>query len=349
MINTNVSSRRGNDENRKNVENESTIKNSHIVHNKNDILATENNIERNTDNISIKYENDGWLQLNNFRTELESESNSEQSTSISHELIPHDYIPENNNITNDFKSSLATWATEHKISHISLRALLQILKQHAYFSNLPIDARSLLHTPRQSEIRVVTPGLYHHFGLLKSVLHVLTSVKNNNNCIKITINIDGLPLSKSSSQQLWPILGSILPYDNIFMIGLYHGNEKPANVNDFLKDFVEEAKEMCENGINVNGRNIQCRLEALICDTPAKAFVLCVKGHAGYSSCKCQIEGEYVGRRVCFPQINAPPRTDDDSIRKIDEIIFTNQISLVVWCKFLTSSLLVTFHLIICT
>jgi len=80
----------------------------------------------------------------------------------------------------------------------------------------------------------------------------------------MSINIDGLPLSKSSSQQFWPILGSIIPYNNVFVIGLYHGNDKPANANDFLKDFVNEMKDMCENGINFNGRNIQCRLEILI-------------------------------------------------------------------------------------
>ncbi|EFN71309.1 hypothetical protein EAG_00317, partial [Camponotus floridanus] len=133
--------------------------------------------------------------------------------------------------------------------------------------------RSLLKTPRRQEIRIVAPGIYYHFGLLNSLLDILTSIKDNIDCVKITVNIDGLPLSKSSSQQFWPILGSILSYDNVFLIGLYHGNEKPANSNDFLIDFVDEMKDICENGIDVNGRNIPCRLAALICDTPAKAFV----------------------------------------------------------------------------
>lgn len=91
-------------------------------------------------------------------------------------------------------------------------------------------------------------------------------------------------------------------------------------MNDFLKDLVVEAKDICENGIIINGCNIKCKLEALICDTPAKSFVLCVKGHTGYSSCtKCLTEGEYIGNRVCFPDINAPLRTDDDFVRKIDD------------------------------
>lgn len=83
---------------------------------------------------------------------------------------------------------------------------------------------------------------------------------------------------------------------------------------------VNEAKEICTNGIYVNSRNVPCRIEALICDAPAKAFVLRVKSHTGYSSCtKCITEGEYVGNRMCFPQIDAMLRSDNDFIQKIDD------------------------------
>jgi len=79
-------------------------------------------------------------------------------------------------------------------------------------------------------------------------------------------------------------------------------------------------QKICENGIIFNGRNIPYRLEALICDAPAKSFVLCIKGHSGYSSCtKCYTEGEYVNNRICFPQVDAPRRTNDDFIQKIDD------------------------------
>ncbi|EZA56088.1 hypothetical protein X777_03738, partial [Ooceraea biroi] len=191
---------------------------------------------------------------------------------------------------------------------------------HSCFSTLSLDARSLLKTLRRQEIRTVTSGIYHHFGLLNSLLDILKSIKDDIDCIKLSINIDGLPLSKSSSQQFWPILGSVSPYNNVFLIGLYHGNDKPANANDFLKDFVDEVTNICENVIDINDRNIPCRLVALICDTPAKAFVLCVKGHSGYFSCtKCRIEGEFVRNRVCFPQVDVPLRTDDEFKQKIDE------------------------------
>lgn len=289
---------------------------SHVTDKRNELqIASENDTiyEPNENNTSRKCESDKCVQFNELDSEQSSENICCESTHVT---------SENANITYyDFKSNLAVWAIKHQISHIALRTLLQTLKQHSCFSKLSIDARSLLKTPRkQREMRIVTPGIYYHFGLLNSILDMLTAVKDNIDCVKITINIDGLPLSKSSSQQFWPILGSVLPYDNVFLIGLYHGNAKPANVNDFLKDFVDEATDICENGINIDGRIIQCRLETLICDSPAKAFVLCVKGHSGYSSCtKCETEGEYVGNRICFPQVDAPLRTDDDFIRKTDD------------------------------
>ncbi|XP_070152031.1 uncharacterized protein [Polyergus mexicanus] len=211
LLNTSILSHSNDYENAEYLKNDSTI-NSHKCY---ETLAIENDTVSERNNISIKCENDEYIEL--------IESDSEQfSVSISQESVPYiaNANTENANTTDDFKNSLAVWATEYQISHTALRALLQRLKQHSCFSKLLLDARSLLQTPRRQEIRIVTPGTYYHFGLLNSVLDILTSIKDNIDCVKIAINIDGLPLSKSSSQQLWPILGSVLSYDNIFLIGL---------------------------------------------------------------------------------------------------------------------------------
>ncbi|XP_036151365.1 uncharacterized protein LOC114255611 isoform X1 [Monomorium pharaonis] len=227
---------------------------------------------------------------------------------------------ENTHLVNsDFEKGFAVWATKYQIPHNALKALLEKLRQHSCFSTLCVDPRSLLKTPRTQTIRVVEPGIYHHFGLLNCLSDALT-LQTDIDCVRICINVDGLPLSKSSQQQFWPILGSIIPYNNVFMIGLYHGNKKPADVNNFLQDFVDEATEICENGIYINNRHIQCRIEALICDAPAKSFVLHVKGHSGYSSCtKCITEGEYIKNRIYFPQTDAPLRTDENFLQKVDD------------------------------
>jgi len=105
-----------------------------------------------------------------------------------------------------FEDNLATWAVKHHISHTALSALLLTLRKHSCFSTLFVNARTLLKTPKQQDVRIVVPGTYYHFGLLKSIRQILSSVKEDIECLKIAINIDGLPLTKSSQQQFWPIL-----------------------------------------------------------------------------------------------------------------------------------------------
>jgi len=58
----------------------------------------------------------------------------------------------------------------------------------------------------------------------------------------LAIGIDGLPISKSSGGQLWPIMAYIitdLPLPKkVFPVGIYYGFEKPKDSNEFLLDFV---------------------------------------------------------------------------------------------------------------
>jgi len=67
------------------------------------------------------------------------------------------------------------------------------------------------------------------------------------------IGIDGLQISKNSSGQLWPILGYIIPYRKyVFPVGIYYGNEKLQDSNDFLSDFITEIIDLSMNGIDIN-------------------------------------------------------------------------------------------------
>lgn len=187
-----------------------------------------------TSDVNIEAENTAVTQNNiHERNENNEISNAQQcSTSDSYESGTF-LESENANIAvaiwsvDHVKNNLAIWGVQHHIPHTAIRALLEILRSHSCFSSLPADARSLLQTPRKQEVRIVVPGTYYHFGLRKSILNILTSMnaKRNIDNIKIAINIDGLPLSKSSPQQFWPILGSILPYNNVFVIGIYYGTE----------------------------------------------------------------------------------------------------------------------------
>jgi len=56
----------------------------------------------------------------------------------------------------------------------------------------------------------------------------------------------------------------------------------------------------------------------LLFDAVAKASILKIKGHSGYSSCtKCTQEGEYFDH-VVFPDIHFTKRTDDDFLNQSD-------------------------------
>lgn len=153
-------------------------------------------------------------------------------------------------------SSLAEWAVKNRITHSALNSLLSILKP--MHNELPLDSRTLLNTPRSITTKIVEPGSYFHFGLQKCIENLLckhSSIETLNR-VEIFINIDGLPLSKSSQSQVYPIQCCLaVNRNNVDMIGIYHGNEKPKDVNKFLEDFVNDANNCIKNGFYFKGHH----------------------------------------------------------------------------------------------
>lgn len=247
---------------------------------------------------------EGSLEKRNFDTE------SQQPTVYSLESTP--------DVNPTFSSELSKWCLAHNITHIAINDLLKILKPR--HPELPLDARTFLQTPRcrrESPFKLIEPGEYYHFGLKNCIIKLLTQFPKRRHLetIEILINIDGLPLSKSSSSQFYPILCSLYENRNIVdVIGLYHGYEKPKDCNLFLTDFVNEAIDLVQNGLIHEGRSHVIKIKGFICDAPAKSYIKYTKGHSGYMSCtKCESEGIYVNNGVCFPQIdNLHLRTDFD-------------------------------------
>lgn len=110
----------------------------------------------------------------------------------------YDILEEDN-----LKKFLSNWSVQYNIPHVALKSLLRKLKRYPAHANLPSDPRSLLSTPRNTETRIVPPGEYCHVGLLKGVEFIVKHMSTvPESVIKISVNIDGLPLSKSSPKQL---------------------------------------------------------------------------------------------------------------------------------------------------
>jgi len=155
---------------------------------------------------------------------------------------------------------------------------------------------------------------------------------NNLPSIDIMFNTDGLPLSKSSSSQLWPILSSVIEFKEVFVIELYHSfSSKPKNVNTYFYDFLHEVKLLVEEGLIFKPKKYTCRIKMFVTDLSAKAFGLYIKHHSGYSSCtKCYSEGEYVIHRICFPDVvSAELRTDISFVEKHDDNFHRGETPLV--------------------
>jgi len=77
-----------------------------------------------------------------------------------------------------------------------------------YLGNIPVDARTVLGTVKKKyKVREVKPGHYIHIGLIFQITFILSLLGETAvDCIQLLFNVDGLPLFKSSSSEIWPIL-----------------------------------------------------------------------------------------------------------------------------------------------
>lgn len=179
------------------------------------------------------------------------------------------------------RESICNWALTFGISLVALTALLGILQ--FYHPDLPKDARTILKTDTRYTIQNKVGGQYHYFGIFSSIKRTLSQIiasVTDGFTLKLQINIDGLPLFKSSGVQIWPILGLLVsvPMKEPVVIALFCGMNKPSSANEFLKDFIVELQEL-EKGFDFNGKQLFLKVNSVICDAPARAFVKRTKPH----------------------------------------------------------------------
>lgn len=221
---------------------------------------------------------------------------------------------------------LKKWAIECNVPHVTINKLLSILKEENYLplQKLPLDCRTLLQSgsSKTTNINILTPGSYYHFGLKEGIKNSSLKFKLDSK-IEVMVGVDGLPLSKSSSSQFWPILAYIYPHSNyVFPVGIYHGNEKPHDSNDYLEKFIREAKDLTLNGLELENILYKVSIRAFCCDAPARSFLLKIKGHSGFSSCtRCFQSGEYLNNRTCFPYLErgCQSRTHDGYVAMVQK------------------------------
>jgi hypothetical protein len=127
--------------------------------------------------------------------------------------------------------------------------------------------------------------------------------------VHLNINVDGLPLFKDSRKNhVYPILVEIYTSstkaNKIVCAGIYisdteGSNKMPGGVNEFLDLFVTELSVFQEVGMIIKGVSVEVKVNAFVCDTPARSDLKRIVGHSGYFSCeRCTQRGTYVGGHV---------------------------------------------------
>ena len=111
---------------------------------------------------------------------------------------------------------LASWVNKYNCIRDCTNDLLKILREREH--DLPKDCRILLSTTRVVDYNQKCGGSYLYLGIKNGIINVMESFQQQE--VLLDVNIDGLPLSKSSKLQPWPILGSFYE-SNVFVTALF--------------------------------------------------------------------------------------------------------------------------------
>ncbi|CAH8821342.1 unnamed protein product, partial [Trichobilharzia szidati] len=257
--------------------------------------------------------------------EVESSSVNTDTMTIETEVVPSppcssltpaastsQMCPQVSSERDEITSMLLNIMVTANISQAAANRILEVFR--AKLPQLPTSVRSVLRMCGSCESRLLGEGMYCHIGLQKCLQHYM--VESHYKTIELQLNVDGLSISKSSNQQLWPLLGRITAsfLSSVFMIGIYGGPSKPSSYRELCNDLVSELKDILSQGIHITklNRHFNVRLTAVICDAPARADVKFIVGHNASAGCdKCTVTGRKVDGRMTFGNGIFPIRTDD--------------------------------------
>lgn len=135
------------------------------------------------------------------------------------------------------RDKLSKWAIDHQIKRSALNALLILIRGYFNDNDLPLDGRTLVRTPRVSNVIVHGENnKYWHYGLKRAISNVLSSRQAVADNYSMNVNIDGLPLFRSSLSSFWPILIQLHELRNSTapsIVGIYCGKSEYTYIFSF--------------------------------------------------------------------------------------------------------------------
>ncbi|XP_055531789.1 uncharacterized protein LOC129722408 [Wyeomyia smithii] len=152
----------------------------------------------------------------------------------------------------DTTNAIRSSACDFNITHRALKEILSIIRHDYGDKDLPMDPRTLMRTPQRTGMtfKSISGGQYWHQGLeiclKKSFEHLTEDIQ-----IELNVNIDGLPIHRSSKYQFWPILCNVhqMPHIPPMTVGIFLGKIKPQNITEYLTPFVEELISVLSKGV----------------------------------------------------------------------------------------------------
>lgn len=177
---------------------------------------------------------------------------------------------------------LRDFCMRHLPADSAVNELLKILRVIKHPERLPKNHDELYFT---SEAPMPEPisiggGHYLHFGIKANLKYVEI---DNPQLEILTLNFswDGVRLFKSSNTTLWPIVMDIeeLPDVDVMLVGLFIGESKPKNPNEFFHCFNEECNDIKNSDFIVNvglsKKPVKVRSDFCTADVPARLWALC--------------------------------------------------------------------------
>ena len=211
---------------------------------------------------------------------------------------------------------LRDWVNTYNVKHNAVDGLLKIWRDEGH-TQLPKTARGLLKTSVDMNIQQVSGMAYTYLGLENAIranfLRYSEKVQDQVSHLEIGMNIDGLPIFKSTNDSLWPILVGIVNIEPpvVFPVAFSFGKSKPSDL-EFLKETVFDLDSILKNGLKINAqKHLTVSLRCIVCDAPAKAMVKGVKLVSGYYGCdRCEVKGIWDGKVIYDETRNLPLRTN---------------------------------------
>ena len=189
---------------------------------------------------------------------------------------------------------------------------------------LPKDSRTLLKIDQKAASTTLFNGKYTYFGVRK--LKRLWQ-----QTINLMVNIDGLPLFKSSSLQLWPVLIRFSSFKPV-PVALYCGYKKP-DMGEYLAEFVGEIEKLLSEPLVANGSSYELSIYTFTCDASARALLKGIVQHTGYYACeRCTMKRTSIEVCIVYDRIEERTLRSNDTFMSVgyvekDEIGKSHQLA----------------------